>query len=385
MSTADHDATAFGYGLIGCGSFGQFCLEQYGSMQGVRCVAVADARADRAARTARRLGLEACATPEALLARSDVHVVHVATPPAEHKRLVLTALAAGRHVLCEKPLALTVDDAREMLAAARQAQRLLAVNLIMRYDPICAQVKRIIDAKLLGEPLHGFFENDARDESLPPDHWFWDRRQSGGIFIEHGVHFFDLFRWWLGPGRVRAAQRTARPGTDLVEQVNCTVAYGSVLVNFYHGFHQATRMDRQEMRLVFERGSIRLFEWVPTRVAIDCLADRATLQALKQLLGPTHEAEAAACYAGDEREITSRHKNYQVDGRYHIAATAGMNKQALYAHVLRGLLSDQLAAIIDPRHARRVTEENGLISLTDAVEASRLADDDQGRPESTGA
>jgi predicted dehydrogenase len=108
--------------------------------------------------------------------------------------------------------------------------------------------------------LHGTFENYASDENLGPVHWFWDRSRSGGIFIEHGVHFFDLFAGWLGPGQVVAAQRGLRPGSSppIEEHVHCTVRYGpSMLVNFYHGFHQTGRMDRQELRLVFERGSVK--------------------------------------------------------------------------------------------------------------------------------
>src|ERR1043166_7156595 len=96
---------------------------------------------------------------------------------------------------------------------------------MQRYNPVFDMVRRLIDSRVLGEFLHGYFENYASDEGLPPEHWFWDREKSGGIFIEHGVHFFDLFNGWLGPGQVVAAQRTLRPGTNLEDQVNCTLRY----------------------------------------------------------------------------------------------------------------------------------------------------------------
>ena len=99
---------------------------------------------------------------------------------------------------------------------------------------------------ILTERLHGFFENYASDEGLPPEHWFWDRSKSGGIFIEHGVHFFDLFAGWLGAGEVKSAQVSFRPERGVEEQVQCAVRYGSgPVINFYHGFTQAGRMDRQ--------------------------------------------------------------------------------------------------------------------------------------------
>jgi len=360
-----------GYGLIGCGGFGLFCLEQYRAMEGLRPAAVADAVPEAARGAAAKFGLAACSSRE-LLARDDVEIVHVATPPFTHRELVLDALAAGKHVLCEKPLAVELDGAREMVAAAGRAGRVLAVNLIMRYNPLCSAVGKILDGGLLGEPLHGFFENCAKDEPLPAGHWFWDRAKSGGIFVEHGVHFFDLFAWWLGEGRVVAAQETRRPGTDIVEQAACTVMYGDVPVNFYHGFHQPARMDRQEMRIVCERGSIALDEWVPTRVRIDAIADKETLGELFDL-APGPEPEVVEEYQGEARKCSGRHKQIEVDGRYRVTLEAGIGKQELYGEVLRALLDDQLAAMADPGHRRRVDETNGVTSLEMAVAADRLA------------
>ena len=96
---------------------------------------------------------------------------------------------------------MTLEQADAMIALARKRELLLAVNLMQRYNPLFEAVKRLIESQILGELLHGYFENYASDENLPPDHWFWDRAKSGGIFIEHGVHFFDMFAGWLGPGR----------------------------------------------------------------------------------------------------------------------------------------------------------------------------------------
>ncbi|MGA7881527.1 MAG: Gfo/Idh/MocA family oxidoreductase [Terrimicrobiaceae bacterium] len=119
----------------------------------------------------------------------------------------------------------------------------------MRYDPLNQAVAGILEAGLLGAPLHAFFENYAGDTPLGPGHWFWKPQISGGIFIEHGIHFFDLFRMWFGPGEVVAAQQSERPAGGIIDQVHCTVRYGSALLaNFYHGFHQSSRMESQETR-----------------------------------------------------------------------------------------------------------------------------------------
>jgi len=324
--------------------------------------------------TAEQFGLVACASPEALLARNDIDLVHLATPPCTHHALVMRALAAGKHVLCEKPLATELAHAHEMVALSRERGRLLAVNLIMRYNPLCAAVRTIVERGWLGAPLHAHFINDAKDEPLPPGHWFWDREKSGGIFIEHGVHFFDLFEWWFGPGKVLAAQQAARPGSGLIEHVAATVLYReSALVHFYHGFHQLSRADHQEWKLVFELGSIALREWVPTTLRLDLLATDTTLAALRELF-PDAEVRTLERYAGPARHCTSRHQPREIDGHFALTASAGLPKMELYAHLLCALLRDQIAALHSSAHERRITEANGQASLAMAVAAQELAD-----------
>src|SRR5207344_64648 len=113
---------------------------------------------------------------------------------------------------------------------------------------------------------------------------------------------------WLGPGRVEAAQDCLRPGTMIEDQVQCTLRYGDgVLVNFYHGFTQAGRMDRQEMRLVFERGDVRLDEWVPVRATIHALVDEADTRILCELF-PNARLDVTAWYGGKDRICSGRHK-----------------------------------------------------------------------------
>ncbi len=367
-----HDT--LGYGLIGAGAFGQFCIEQYRQLDSIKPIALVDRDRQTAEQAAARFGMRACGSVDELLARDDVGLVHIATPPNTHADLADRALRAGKHVLCEKPLTMNVNEARRLVALAEQQGKVLAANLIMRYNPLCEAVKRITEAQLLGQPLHGYFENYAKDEPLGPDHWFWQRDVSGGIFVEHGVHFFDLFEWWLGEGQVVAAQHCRRAGGPIVDQVNATVRYGDgALVNFYHGFTQPTRLDRQQMRLLFEHGSVTLDEWVPTSITVEVFAEQAQLDRITSLL-PLPEVQPIASYASDERKGNSRHKPYTVDGYWRVTSQAGMNKPALYGHVLRELMADQLEAIADPTHLRRVTEVNGLRSVQTAVHATALAD-----------
>jgi predicted dehydrogenase len=270
---------------------------------------------------------------------------------------------------------MTLEEADAMIAAARKHQRLLAANLMQRYNPVYDAVDRLIRSQTLGELVHGYFENYASDENLPPGHWFWDRAKSGGIFIEHGVHFFDLFTGWLGSGTVVAAQRGTRSGSSppLEEHVHCTVRYASaILINFYHGFHQTGRMDRQELRLVFERGDVTLYDWVPTRVRIHAIADEAETRALCDQF-PQSRLDVSCTYSPRDRTCQGRHKTLDVYQMIELHWGDGTLKSHRYGELLRAFLADQLAWIRDHSHQRRITEKNGRDSLITACAADRLA------------
>jgi predicted dehydrogenase len=349
-------------------------MEQYRKLDELRLVAVTDCHNETGVRTAQRFGLQSHEVPEKMFARDDIEIVHIATPPHTHHELAMKALAAGKHVLCEKPLATTVADAREMLSAAEQARRVLAVNLIMRYDPLTQPVARVIQQRLLGEPIHAFLENYAQDERLPPNHWFWDPKKSGGMFIEHGVHFFDLFECWLGRAQVLCAFTMPRPGNEtIIEQVQCLCRFDpQVLATFYHGFHQSDRMDRQEFRIVCERGDLRMVEWLPTALRVDATLTERDADAVAALL-PNSQLRQIKRYESSQRQVYSRHRVYEVDALYTIESHAGMPKGELYGHVLRELMRDQIKFINDPSHKRILDERAGLRSLEIAEQATRLA------------
>jgi predicted dehydrogenase len=377
-------------GLVGCGAFARFSLAQYRQLPGVTIAAVADIDATAAARAAHELGAEAH-TPDAVLTAADLDLVYIATPPALHFRQAKQALETGKHVLVEKPLATTVADARELDSLSTRQGRVCVANLVERYNPLADCVKRVIEGGLLGDLLHGLFVNEAADEGLAPSHWFWNRETSGGIFVEHGVHFFDLVAYWLGEGHVVSAARSLREPSAadgaVEEEVMCTCRYPrpraaggkgvcmrhtGLLFHFEHGFHQASRMDRQEMRLVFERGELRLFDWVPTHGLVRALLDEAAAEALAGLL-PNAAIHRVESYEGQARQARGRFKPFLAAGLVEIRFTTGLDKLGIYAQVVRDLAADQLAWIRDPCHARRLTEADSVASVAMACAADRMA------------
>ena len=362
-------------GVIGCGGFGLYALQQFAQVPGVKLAGMAGTHRQAAYAAALRFGIPDIEDVGKMLERDDIDLVYIATPPFLHHPQAMQALRAGKHVICEKPLAMTVAQADEMITEAHQRDRLLVANLMQRYNPVSDSVGRLVQAGVLGEFLHGTFENYASDENLGPGHWFWDRSKSGGIFIEHGVHFFDLFAGWVGPGRVVSAELGLRPGASppIEEHVHCTVRYGqSMLVSFYHGFHQTGRMDRQELRLVFERGDVTLYDWVPTRVRVHAIADEAQTRALCELF-PGARLDATAIYGPKERACEGRHKTLDVYQMLELSWGEGTNKSQRYGELLRALVADQLAWVRDHSHRRRITEQNGRDSLAVACAADQMA------------
>lgn len=377
-----------GLGVIGMGGFGLFAVQQFMQTPNVRLVAIAGSSRQESITAAKRFGAEHLDSLDDLLNHPDIDLIYIATPPFLHYEQAMRALDAGKHVICEKPLAMNPEQGQAMLDKAAEKGLLMVTNLMQRYNPMFERVKRLIDKKLLGDALHGFFENYAGDEGLSPEHWFWDRTKSGGIFIEHGVHFFDLFAGWLGEGRVVSAQTVKRPNSNdratgtperdrIEDQVSCTVAYGDEqtgvkTVNFYHGFTQTGRMDRQEMRLVFERGDITLYEWVPTRLVMRAIVDEETTRELMDLF-PGAQLNVTASFGGKDRLLRGRHKEFEAYQQIELRYGFGDDKLHLYSELLRLMFRDQISAVYYPETHRKITNQNGLSSLKTAMDADRMA------------
>ncbi|HEX5269061.1 MAG TPA: Gfo/Idh/MocA family oxidoreductase [Gemmataceae bacterium] len=133
-----------------------------------------------------------------LVARDDIDAIDVCTPNRTHAAIVLAALTAGKHVLCEKPLATSADEVRAMRDAAASAGRLLMAAQHFRFDPAARQLKALIDAGMLGSVYYTRAQW-LRRRFLPVRTTFIERRLSGGgPVFDIGVHVLDLAYWFLG-------------------------------------------------------------------------------------------------------------------------------------------------------------------------------------------
>jgi predicted dehydrogenase len=363
-----------GIGVIGFGGFAMFAVQHLVQVPGVKLSGISGTHREAAVTAAKRFEVPLYEEIPQMLERPEVDLVYIATPPFLHYEQSMLALEHGKHVICEKPLAINLRDAEEMIQTARGKNLLMTVNLMQRYNPLYHKIKALIDSKALGDVLHAYFENYASDEFLLPGHWFWDRSKSGGIFIEHGVHFFDMFDGWFGKGKVSSAQSTMRPGAnDIEEQVQCQVQYGeTILANFYHGFTQPSKLDRQQLRILFEKADVTLHEWVPYKTEINALVNEEETKFLMDLF-PEAQLKVFEFYSSHHRKVGYRHKTADVYQYISIRDGFDKVKMNVYGGLVYNMFKDQIEYIRNPGHKRVITEENGYNSLTYAVQAAELA------------
>ena len=150
-----------------------------------------------------------------LVTCKEVEAVVVVTPPALNREICLAAVRAGKPLLIEKPLALTVADAQEMVRAAREAGIMLMTAQTLRFTPVLARLRdRLADVG----PLE-YLVLTMRTER-PPHRWLGDPGQAGGgVLLEIGIHLLDLIRFLTGAEAVEAVADLARRHTDRVEDL----------------------------------------------------------------------------------------------------------------------------------------------------------------------
>jgi predicted dehydrogenase len=360
-------------GIAGVGNFARFAVKVFLKVPGIKLVAITDRDEVLVSQTAAAWNVTGYTQYEAFLEDSRIDLVYIATPPFLHYKQSKMALLKGKHVICEKPAALKTSEAEELATLAGSLQLLWVVNLMQRYNPLYTVVKRIVEEKIFGHFLHGFFENYASDEDLGPDHWFWDEGKSGGIFIEHGVHFFDMFSGWLGKGKVSSAFQLERPGLEkqVIDRVQATVLYDEGAVNFYHGFDQPKILDRQEMRLQFEQGDITLYGWIPVKMRLHGLMKKETLERIHEWLGVFSVVHQNA--GTGEKKVRGRFRDIVFDTHTTLEFGNASSKQDRYEELLMAMIKDQWDWIRDRKHIRVIDERNAVQSLKMAEAAKRIA------------
>ena len=185
-----------GIGVLGVGEMGKRHAENLRRLvPGAELVAIADVAAERAKQVADELEVaKSFGSLEAMLECKDVQAVLIATPDKFHAQGVIQAAKAGKDILCEKPIALTLADAYAALDAVNKAGVRLQVGFMRRYDPAYAAAMKRIEAGEIGTPL--IFKSIGRDKDEPPLAAY-QSGLNGMLFYNNTIHDFDLARWLM--------------------------------------------------------------------------------------------------------------------------------------------------------------------------------------------
>jgi predicted dehydrogenase len=195
-------------------------------------------------------------------AESGLDFVDIATPPSDHAAIAHAALDAGLHVLCEKPLAASIDEAREMLRHANRAQRVLYPCHNYKHAPVIKAVRRVIDSGRIGKvhlvTLQTFRDTHAKGVPAWRTDWRRERRYSGGgIAMDHGSHTFYLAFEWLRayPTAITARAVTMGP-FDTEDDFSCSLRFPTGVASAHLSWNAGVR--KVMYTLHGERGAIRV-------------------------------------------------------------------------------------------------------------------------------
>jgi inositol 2-dehydrogenase len=185
-----------GVGVLGVGEMGKRHAENLRRLvPEARLIAIADVSEARAREVAAEYEIErSYGSLDAMLENQEIEAVVIATPDKFHAQAVIRAAGAGKDILCEKPLALTVADARAAIEAVAKAGRRLQVGFMRRYDPAYASARKRIEAGEIGTPV--IFKSVGRDKTEPPIAAY-EPILNGMLFYTNTIHDFDLARWLM--------------------------------------------------------------------------------------------------------------------------------------------------------------------------------------------
>ena len=253
--------------VVGLGMMGQMHLGCYAQNPKARVVAVFDPNADKMSgqravagnianhNTLDLTGVAKSPTFEALLADPDIHLLDLCLPTRRHTSATIAALNAGKHVLCEKPMAWDEAECDEVIEAQQQSGKFLLVGHCLRFWPQYVRAKELLDGGELGRPLYAAFQ---RSSGAPTwSRWLMDGAQSGGVVLDMHVHDIDTALWWFGAPDKIEAHGIIRDGLPLKVDATWTYTDGPH-VQIHGGWDTRPLPFRMAFEVMCENGT---FSW----------------------------------------------------------------------------------------------------------------------------
>jgi UDP-N-acetyl-2-amino-2-deoxyglucuronate dehydrogenase len=244
----------FKFAIIGCGKISERHAEEI--KKNGQLVAVCDIVTEKADALAKKYFSNSYYNIDKLLAReNEINIVSICTPNGLHAEHSIKSLQAGKHVLCEKPMAITTNDAEEMIKAEKQTGKRLFVVKQNRYNPPVVFVKKLIEEKKLGK-IFNFQMNCFwnRPASYYQSSWKGTKDMDGGILFTQFSHFIDLLYWLLGDVASVKGERKNFLHKDCIEFEDSGVAFLEMDNGAIGGINYTINSEKKNME-----GSLTLF------------------------------------------------------------------------------------------------------------------------------
>ena len=253
-----------GVGVIGCGMISGNHFHALEKLENVALRAVCDIDKEKLQKAMEAQRVDGCADWHDLIGRDDIDAVHICVPHNLHAEISIAALRAGKHVLCEKPMGVSLREAQAMEAAALESGKTLTVCFQNRYNGASKRMKEVIGSGALGKMLGGsaFVTWNRAEPYYQNSPWRgkWET-EGGSVLINQAVHTLDLLRWLAGDLKLRDCTMSAKRLAETIEtEDTCDMlltdsAGGRFL--FYASNCGVNNLPVQ-MHLLFEKGEMHL-------------------------------------------------------------------------------------------------------------------------------
>jgi len=219
-------------GIIGAGMITEKVhLPEYSQREDIVVAVICDTDSERAKKLAEKYGIErVCENWEEAIEIEELDGVSICTPVNLHSNMVCKAAEKGKHVLCEKPMASTLEEADLMISTAKEHGVKLMIGLNQRFIPAHRAAKSIIDSNILGQinSVRAAFGHPGPEFWTPSHQWFFDRKMSrGGVLMDLGTHKIDLVKWLVGKDivGVTALTRTREKNISVEDNATCLLEF----------------------------------------------------------------------------------------------------------------------------------------------------------------
>lgn len=223
-----------------------------------------------------------------LINDAEVDIVSIVTPPFLHAEMACAAMSANKHVLLEKPVAVTKEGAQQILKTQQQTGMVITVDHMIRYNPIIQSFVQLAGSGALGKLRHVVVNNYAQDSALPPDHWFWKEDLSGGILVEHGVHFFDIVNALANQKYDKVYGCSSGRNELQRDRMAAQVLYDEGLIaSYYHAFSGPGLFEQTTIQLAYDLARVEIKGWMPMNGTIKAMVNNESREQLDGIPGFT--------------------------------------------------------------------------------------------------